>query len=533
MTRLDFLTNLNDAQDEYIEEALSLLESKVVSIKQKPARRVFRRVVTGLIAAIILLLSLFAVAMAASPEFREAVFNFFHIRTEDVTEHSPVENHELPIEESNVSENDVQIHVTVTRVRVPANGSSVNGLFLICSDEIEYNQGNRYDVYTQQGGELVKLESHAVHVTETRFGKTFRFDFEWASDGKNTAIGYVRTPDGSSDDGDYRIQFLTGHPYEALVLLTNESGGLYPLLMDLNTSALTDFAASIDMNRVGGITAWGYSNNGRLLDLSMSGDLTRLVFRNPEGTVFYGNLTTGEMINISDLVGEDMDSACLAGDDTIACRRIVGGIFDEEKAAQYAEQFDGYDGTVDYGIIRFWRIPLDTLQPEQVGDLSATALSNPEAIWHGTEREEMIGAGFVFPSVSSNRYLLDINAEHHVFVTDLACGERAEIEGFLWPEAPWPRIECQGSPCGDRLLISEYDKQGELFRLTVLDFPRLLWITIDRENAAGGIEHWRTWFDNDRIMIDSDSIDEYGRSTGESWYYIYDISKYNESRDDV
>ena len=84
MTRLDFLTNLNDAQDEYIEEALSLLESKIVSVKPKPARRVFRRVFTGLIAAILILLSSFAVAMAASPEFREAVFSFFHIKRQPV-----------------------------------------------------------------------------------------------------------------------------------------------------------------------------------------------------------------------------------------------------------------------------------------------------------------------------------------------------------------------------------------------------------------------------------------------------------------
>ena len=511
MTRLDFLTNLNDAQDEYIEDALSLLDSKIISIKPKPVRRVFRRVFTGLVAAIIILLSSFAVAMAASPEFREAVFSFFHIRTADVTEHSPVENQELTIENSSSQENDEEIHVTVTRVKLPIKGSGANGLFRICTDEIEYNQGSHYDLYSQQGGELVKLESHAVRTTETRFGKTFRFDFEWASDGKNTAIGYIRSPEGTSDDGDYRIQFLTGHPYEALVLLTNESGGLYPLRMDLNTGALTDFTASIDMNRVGGITAWGYSDNGRLLDLSLSGDLTRLVFRNPDGTVFYGNLTTGDLINISDLVGDDLDSACLAGDDTIVCRSKVGGSFDEEKAEQYVAPS-----------ICFWRISLDTMQPEQVGVFPTTALTNPEAILHGTE---LIGAGLVYPAVSANRYLLDIDAERHVFVTDLANGERAEIEGFLWPETPLSRIECQGSPCGDRLLISEYDEQGELYRLTVLDFSRLLWITIDRENAAGGIEHWRTWFDNDRIMIDSDSVDENGRSTGESWYYLYDISK--------
>ena len=511
MTRLDFLTNLNDAQDEYIEDALSLLDSKIISIKPKPARRVFRRVFTGLVAAIIILLSSFAVAMAASPEFREAVFSFFHIRTADITDHYPVENQELPIEESSSQENDEEIHVTVTRVKLPIKGSGANGLFRICTDEIEYNQGSHYDLYTQKGGELVKLESHAVHTTETRFGKTYRFDFEWASDGKNTAIGYIRSPEGTSDDGDYRIQFLTGHPYEALVLLTNESGGLYPLRMDLNTGALTDFTASIDMNRVGGITAWGYSDNGRLLDLSLSGDLTRLVFRNPDGTVFYGNLTTGDLINISDLVGDDLDSACLAGDDTIVCRSKVGGSFDEEKAAQFVAPS-----------ICFWLISFDTMQPEQVGVFPTTALTNPEAIWHGTE---LIGAGLVYPAVSANRYLLDIDAEHRVFVTDLASGERAEIEGFFWPGTPLSRIECQGSPCGDRLLISEYDEQGELYRLTVLDFPRLLWVTIDRENAAGGIEHWRTWFDNDRIMVDSHSVDETGHITGESWYYLYDISK--------
>lgn len=516
MTRLDFLTNLNDAQDEYIEDALSLLDSKIISIKPKPVRRVFRRVFTGLVAAIIILLSSFAVAMAASPEFREAVFSFFHIRTADITEHYPVENQELPIEESSSQENDEEIHVTVTRVKLPIKGSGANGLFRICTDEIEYNQGSHYDLYTQKGGELVKLESHAVHTTETRFGKTYRFDFEWASDGKNTAIGYIRSPEGTAEDGVYRLQFLPGRPEQALILL--EMGrldigynGYYPVLMDLKTGTVTDFAASIQMDHFYGVTASGYVVNDRLADLSLSDDLTRIVFRNPVGASFYGNLKTGELTVLDDLIGESPDGVCLAGNEVIVCWKRFGGAVDEEQSTEY----------VDCGV-RIWRIPIDTMQPELYGELLTTALANPEAIWHETE---ITGAGLVFPSIIMDRYLLDIDAERHVFVADLASGERAEIEGFLWPETPLSRIECQGSPCGDRLLISEYDEQGELYRLTVLDFPRLLWITIDRENAAGGIEHWRTWFDNDRIMIDSDSVDETGRSTGESWYYLYDISK--------
>jgi len=525
MTRLDFLLNLNDVQDEYIEDALSLLGSEMLLVRPRPAQGVLRRVMIGLVAAAVILLSSFAVALAASPELREAVFGFFHIQAADVTEHSPVENQILSMIESSPREKVKESRVTVTRVMLPVGGSGANGLFRICTDEIEYKQGSHYDLYTQKGGELVKLEPHVVHTTETRFGKTFRFDFEWASDGVNTAVGYLRPPAGTNDDGAYRLQFLPGRPYEALMLLTDESLGLYPLLMDLNTGAMTDFAGAIDMNRVGGITAWGYSENGRLLDLSLSRDLTRLVFRNPEGTAFYGDLTTGELVDLSDLIGEELDSACLAGDDTIVCRKNVGGGFDAEKAEQYAAQFGAFDGTVDYGLVRFWRIPLDTMQPEPVGELSATALSNPEAIWHGTEREETVGTGLVYPSVSSSRYLLEVDAERRVFVTDMAGGERAAIEGFLWPETPWPRIWCQGSPNGDRLLISEYTLKGGICRLTVLDFSRLLWITIDRENAAGGIEHWRTWFDNDRIMIDSNSIDETGRSTGESWYYLYDVSK--------
>ena len=525
MTRLEFLMNLNDAQDEFIEEAQTMLQNPPVQGKSRPTPSAFRRVLAGLIAAIIVLLSSIAVAMAASPAFREAVISFFHIRTADVTEHSPVEDQELQIEEGGVQENDAGIHVTVARVRLPNNGTGTSGLFRVCTDEIEYKQGSHYDLYTQHGGELVKLELHAVHSTETRFGKTFRFDFEWACDGKNTAIGYLRPPEGTADDGYYRIQFLPGRQDQALVLLDLRYDGLYPMLMDLNTGEVTDFTASIGMDRVGGITAYGTSRNGWPADLSLSEDLTRLVFRNPEGAAFYGDLKTGELTDLSDLVGADLGGCCLAGDNMIACWKKIGGSFDEEKAEQYAERLDAYDGTVDYGSISIWRIPLESMEPELYCELPATAMSNFEAIWHGTEREEEITAGLVYPAVLMTRYLLDIDDARRVYVTDLAAGRRSMIDGFLWPETPWPRIECQGSPLGDRLLISEYSGQGDLHRVTVLDFPRLLWITIDRENAAGGIEHWRTWFDNDRIMIDSDSIDENGQRTGESWYYIYDVSK--------
>ena len=123
------------------------------------ARPRFRKMTVGVAAVLAVLLCIVAVAFAVDQEFRAAVLSFFHISAEDHVERVPVEDQPL------TGDDAAGKNITVTRVRVPNNGHAANGLFAICSDEIEYKQGSHYDLYKQEGGELV-LSAETFRTTE-------------------------------------------------------------------------------------------------------------------------------------------------------------------------------------------------------------------------------------------------------------------------------------------------------------------------------------------------------------------------------
>ena len=140
------------------------------------ARPRFRKMTVGVAAVLAVLLCIVAVAFAVDQEFRAAVLSFFHISAEDHVERVPVEDQPL------TGDDAAGKNITVTRVRVPNNGHAANGLFAICSDEIEYKQGSHYDLYKQEGGELVKLELQSTRRDFSYNGTAYGVYLEWAED---------------------------------------------------------------------------------------------------------------------------------------------------------------------------------------------------------------------------------------------------------------------------------------------------------------------------------------------------------------
>ena len=138
---IDAIGAVNDA---------AVLDAKAFHYRGDAAARPrFRKMTVGVAAVLAVLLCIVAVAFAVDQEFRAAVLSFFHISAEDHVERVPVEDQPL------TGDDAAGKNITVTRVRVPNNGHAANGLFAICSDEIEYKQGSHYDLYKQEGGELV------------------------------------------------------------------------------------------------------------------------------------------------------------------------------------------------------------------------------------------------------------------------------------------------------------------------------------------------------------------------------------------
>ena len=97
---------------------------------------------------------------------------------------------------------------------------------------------------------------------------------------------------------------------------------------------------------------------------------------------------------------------------------------------------------------------------------------------------------------------------------DLTSGERIRVEGWLWPVADYPDIECVPSADGEKVLIRTW-KEGTFGELGVLDFVKGTYVQFSRENLNPVSEYDAYWFDDDSVVVcASGGGEEYD-------YYLY------------
>ena len=520
MNRRQVLDALNHIPDTYIESAEKRLEDT-------RARKSHHRTATALLVAAILLLTTFATAFAAIPQFRENVLTLLHISLNDTPIHEPQADH------------DVGLDMTVSRLHmepdyfpgldIPRNVYVQNGLFLRCRDEIEYKRGSHYDVWEAVDGELIPLTCHEVNSTFSYHGLTYHFDYEWAGNGTNSVLAYLREPDGSMDDPAYHIISLPGHSESMLVWLNlygtpDENGwpvgqGLYPVLLDLASGDCLDFAAGLPLEQIGQIDSIWLPKTPNI-DKAFFCDM-----ENEDRAHWYGDLAAGELYNLDVLCGARLSGCCLVDEQTIVCWALTGGEFDEEAAEAYEREMADYVGGVpsaapslpktDFGDFALWQIALDTMQVRQIDSIPATILTNPWAVWWGTEQSCSIGTGAVAMQNFDSTFILLRNEDNSASVLDLHTGEEKLVDGFAFPIAQWPNLECQISPNGEKVLL--YDRT-DAAHFSVLDFASGRWINAAIENLTGTQPQW---FDNERILVQECGIAP--TETGEYWFHIYNI----------
>lgn len=120
--------------------------------------------------------------------------------------------------------------------------------------------------------------------------------------------------------------------------------------------------------------------------------------------------------------------------------------------------------------------------------------------------------------------MLEVDEDRRIWAIDLRSGERYMIDGASWLDVNWPHVELVGSPDGDKLALTQRDPaNGSLCRLSVIDFRKARFFSIERDTEEVGNEHYAYWFDNDTIMVDNNVTDGTGHNTGDSWYYLYRI----------
>lgn len=490
--------------------AVGLIDDRYLDIadraEKRNVRRAARRVAAVLVAVLVLLFACTVVAFAANEGFREAVLHFLHISAADHVQHEPVES--LPISTASPEETDNGESVTVTRVSVPNFGHAANGLFAVCADEIEYNQGSRYDIYEQRGGELVLLERRVFEQDYLHNGVSYHFCIEWATNGEKAALGYVRTEKTDTSAENYHVwQQTAGNPAKLLVFL-DEPDGWYPLTVDLASGEVREIAPDYPWEELSFITNAEISPDGTLL-------LVRA------GKFYCAHIASGKVSCMDELCGAALLGCGFAENGKVSCWALTGGEANEEALALYAQGKAMYE-KCDFGTLTAWSADLTqgSVLPVVDGE-AATVLTNVGALWHGTERTEAVSPGIVYVQ---GCYMLLVDEMRNMVVIDLTDGSRSRIDAALWPETKWPYIGVVGSPDGEKLLIREREPEhGRLFRLSVLDFGKRRYITIDRDASQVGNERYADWFDKDTVMVDNDVVDAAGCSTGERWYYLYHV----------
>ncbi len=474
---------MNSIDSEYILVAQKKLgydvSQQTISHPEMRKHLNLRRVV-AIAAAVMLFMSIcFTTAMAVSTEFREFVFTFLGItEPEMVPEIDPnieTDGDGMAVSDQRITLGDV---IEGTYTHYPETSSAANGVFKVCTDDVQMNSGNHYDAYHIENGEFVQLEEHLFKQSYHILGNDVLVEFEWAEHDDNVTITY------SHPDAPFYMPGLAGDPASTLIMLGIDPPGeltytLYPVLINVRTGEMTDICAGL-----------GIENLPEILNSAISEDLTQMLLVDWDETIYYADLKSRNLYRMDDLIGKKV-SACVLKDGQLVCWTT--------EARNYS----------------VYALDPVTLEPIEV------YTGDPEFIM-----------GFNNTFLYGNMYLgtsfaVEVENDRAVTVIDLTNGIRMPIEGFLWPQTDSGDTECVPSADGDKLLIytreiipSTDPTREETVRFTsvgVLDFPNRTYITFSRENVNAVSERHIYWFDDDSIIIETTS------ENGSTDRYIYTL----------
>ena len=469
MNSKQIVAAMNNISSDYILSAQMKLgyysddrPDKTLQLRNKSIRRTL-----ALAAAVVLLISVcFTTALAVNPEFREFVFAFFKVtEPEVVPDMVPDEGGtgSMEVEDGIINIGGV---IEGTYIHFPAMSSARNGVFTVCTDEVQMNSGSHYDAYYEKDGEFIRLDEHTFSQVYHLFGKDTTVAFEWAEYKGEVIITYVGTEDtfvkfsGSGDAASTLMLLAIDPPGDT-------EFGYYPVLINVRTGELTDVCAGLGVEKL-----------SQIRQAAISDDLTQMLIVDWDGSLYYADLAGRKLYALDALLGARASACTLVGDEL----------------AVWSEM---------YGACTVRVFNTDTWESRE------TYSGNPEFI-----------RGFDSSIHSGNMYrgtcfALEVNANMEVSVVDLFTGERSLIDGFKWQQSDSVFTECVPSADGRKLLIYSRGQERYYRSIGVLDFASSTYLEFSRENAGSVNEHTAYWFDDDSVAIATSGDD----STRQ--YYIY------------
>ncbi len=125
--------------------------------------------------------------------------------------------------------------------------------YLICTDLVEMQQGSHYAAYSMEDNNLIPWENRSLSVDFAIMGQTVHVEFDYGVLGdKVVTIHIVPFLPGTCDNS-IRFVYDTSQGIHGVLLgfyvvFPDESVLYYPVYLDLETGAVTDFLAGFDQD---------------------------------------------------------------------------------------------------------------------------------------------------------------------------------------------------------------------------------------------------------------------------------------------
>ena len=410
-----------------------------------PMRR--RKAPLVLAAALAVLLTLFATAVAADESFRQEVFQFFRIPTAE----------QVPQDLGGGEEGDgvwlgtseLEGGVTVQYLRLTGRWDDENGILCHWRDEA-LTDASFYAV-TDRG--LQKLEAHHLITTVTWNGADYAIDLQWTVWEDTLRVQAFGKQPGN--DTYWEVSYLEGRTDAVLLRLSQGRGedySEYAMLLDLFTGAVTDLFAGTGVEALADVAA-----------ITLSGHLRRAIISCDYGEQLYlCDLEKKTLAPVEEVLGSQVDGVWFITGD------IVGWYAMDENYRYTCSVTDLTDGATT---LRFADQP-------------------------AYQREQDQGVVFL-----EGRYVLEVREDRQSVLLDLLTGTETPVEGFSYPEGD---SRTRINSTGDKILFLVMEMDGDglgISELTVLDLERGVAAALSREGYDVRHEAAVSWFDENRVVI--------------------------------
>lgn len=447
-------------------DAIGLLDDRFFERERKERVIPWRRRVAFLIAAVLMIMLSVGTAMAVSPEFRELAFQFFRFEQEQVIPDTTI-NTELSADDM-FAEPSILIGDVLQGkyVHTPVAVNARNGIYLVCTDEVELRQGSHYDAYYEESGEFIQLEEHTFSRDYVLYGNEIHMEFDWVEHNGNISMTWV------DEEAPFYKENLSGSASAALFgfqLSWEENGQrggtCYPVLLNLHTGELTDILAGTGADRMKSIDKFAISSDHTKMLLGQD--------TKEDYLLYYADLSQKQIYSVDELSGQHATACSLIGN-TLACWNLTDGYYTA------------------------WKIDLNTFERTELFDSKFNAVETPEADAGIVFIEGFDGMNRWGNMYSGSCFALEVDEAQNVYVVDLAAGTKTQIEGYTWT------LETQrtASADGTKLLLTGGHNGKSFGYVGVLDFANMTFAEFYRDNSRK--EHTAYWFDNNTIVICSE-----------------------------